>query len=134
MLPPSTTPVAVGVATVSVVVALPMAAETLPWYLTLALAAAHVAVLLAYLGERGALILIARDSPRSCPLRDPPENARLVHEDGRTIPLELVYRGHLDDIDHWGAVHPLGKLKLVGELWNLKADSMPSRCSIDLQV
>ncbi|MDP8971167.1 MAG: hypothetical protein M3N52_11880 [Actinomycetota bacterium] len=62
-----------------------------------------------------------------------PENARLVHSDGRVIPLELVYEGVDKGLHTWvgtGRLPPPSEFFSRG--WQLKVTMLPPRTQIRL--
>lgn len=55
----------------------------------------------------------------------PPENVRVVLDDGREIPVECVYAGVRDGLHEWVAVH-----RTAGEPASLRIGVLPPRSTI----
>jgi len=62
----------------------------------------------------------------------PPENVRLVHEDGSVVPIECRYIGRAHDgTQMWIATAPVGLVP--GECWSLRVDMIPPKTSIAIE-
>jgi hypothetical protein len=60
----------------------------------------------------------------------PPTDVRLLREDGREVPVELVYQGWFDGAHRWVAVLPGGYAVRPGERLGLRVKSLPPKTAV----
>lgn len=73
---------------------------------------------------------LARRAPWRRRAPRPPENVRIMFDDGTVIPVECTYRGREDGHDVWRAVMPVD---VTGHpvFW-VQADVLPARSTVEV--